>query len=399
MSNVLVINAGSSSIKYQLIEAGSGLRRASGLVERIGEAEGRIQHRGSEVDERAVYAPNHTAGFAAMVDAFARQGSPVESLEIVAIGHRVVQGAGEFIVPTLIDDHVAERINDLSELAPLHNPGHYQAIVAARALFADVPHVAVFDTSFHQSMPESAYTYAIDTAVAAETGVRRYGFHGISHQVVSRRAAEFLGRPLAELRQVVLHLGNGASACAVDCGRSVDTSMGLTPLEGLVMGTRSGDIDPGALLHLMRVGYDPEQLDHLLNQRSGLRGFTGTGDFRDVSAAASGGDPAARLAIDVTVHRIRHYVGAYFVALGGADSIVFTAGVGENSAELRAAVCADLEWLGVRIDSERNESASREARRINTDDSSVAVLVVPTDEEAEIARQTWELVAGTSRPA
>lgn len=399
MSNVLVINAGSSSIKYQLIEAGSGLRRASGLVERIGEAEGRIQHRGSEVDERAVYAPNHTAGFAAMVDAFARQGSPVESLEIVAIGHRVVQGAGEFIVPTLIDDHVAERINDLSELAPLHNPGHYQAIVAARALFADVPHVAVFDTSFHQYMPESAYTYAIDTAVAAETGVRRYGFHGISHQVVSRRAAEFLGRPLDELRQVVLHLGNGASACAVDRGRSVDTSMGLTPLEGLVMGTRSGDIDPGALLHLMRVGYGPEQLDHLLNQRSGLRGFTGTGDFRDVSAAASGGDPAARLAIDVTVHRIRHYVGAYFVALGGADSIVFTAGVGENSAELRAAVCADLEWLGVRIDSERNESASREARRINTDDSSVAVLVVPTDEEAEIARQTWELVAGTSRPA
>lgn len=396
MSNVLVINAGSSSIKYQLIEAGSGLRRASGLVERIGEAAGRILHRGSEGHERTVYVPNHTAGFAAMVDAFALQGTPVESLEIVAIGHRVVQGAGEFVVPTLIDDHVADRINELSELAPLHNPGHYQAIVAARALFADVPHVAVFDTSFHQSMPERAYTYAIDSVVAAETGVRRYGFHGISHQVVSRRAAEFLGAPLSELRQIVLHLGNGASACAVDRGRSIDTSMGLTPLEGLVMGTRSGDIDPGALLHLMRVGYDPEQLDHLLNQRSGLRGFTGTGDFRDVSEAASGGDPAAKLAIDVTVHRIRHYVGAYLVALGGADSIVFTAGVGENNAALRAAVCADLEWLGVRIDPDRNEAATREARRISSDESGVAVLVIPTDEEAEIARQTWELVAATA---
>lgn len=396
MSNVLVINAGSSSIKYQLIEAGSGLRRASGLVERIGEAAGRILHRGSAEDERAVYAPNHTAGFATMVDAFARQGTPIESLEIVAIGHRVVQGAGEFVVPTLIDDHVADRINELSELAPLHNPGHHQAIVAARALFADVPHVAVFDTSFHQTMPVEAYTYAIDSVVAAETGVRRYGFHGISHQVVSRRAADFLGEPLSELRQIVLHLGNGASACAVDRGRSIDTSMGLTPLEGLVMGTRSGDIDPGALLHLMRVGYDPEQLDHLLNQRSGLRGFTGTGDFRDVSEAASGGDPAAQLAIDVTVHRIRHYVGAYFVALGGADSIVFTAGVGENNAALRAAVCADLEWLGVRIDPDRNEVVTREARRISADESGVAVLVIPTDEEAEIARQTWELVAGTT---
>ncbi|MBL3699024.1 acetate/propionate family kinase [Leucobacter luti] len=393
MSNVLVVNAGSSSIKYQLIAAGTGARLASGLVERIGDPVGRIVHQGIERSERELAVPDHTAGFAAMVAEFERHGTPVDSLDIAALGHRVVQGGGEFIAPTLLDDYVTERINQLSELAPLHNPGHYQAIIAARALFATVPHVAVFDTAFHQSMPPSAYTYAIDTEVAAEYGIRRYGFHGVSHQVVSRRAAEFLGRPLESLRQVVLHLGNGASACAVDGGRSVDTSMGLTPLEGLVMGTRSGDIDPGAMLHLLRAGYSPEQLDELLNQRSGLLGVARTNDFRDVRAAADAGDPAARLAIDIAVHRIRHYLGAYLVTLGGGDAIVFTAGVGENNAALRAEVCAGLEWFGVQLDPERNEAPAGAARRISADSSRVEVLVVPTDEEAEIARQTWELVA------
>lgn len=392
MRNVLVVNAGSSSIKYQLIEAETGIRQASGLVERIGEPKGRILHRGASSDELELTVADHTAGFTAMLDAFARHGLSARDLGIVAIGHRVVQGAGEFSAPTLLDDRVTERINALSELAPLHNPGHYQAIVAAREVFPDVPHVAVFDTAFHQTMPPQATTYAIDTAVAAEHGIRRYGFHGISHQVVSRRAAEFLGRPVAELRQVVLHLGNGASACAVDRGRSVDTSMGLTPLEGLVMGTRSGNIDPGALLHLMRAGLSPDEVDELLNQRSGLLGLTGTGDFRDVRAAADRGEPEAELAIAVMVHRIRHYLGAFFVSLGGADAVVFTAGVGENNAALRADVCAGLEWLGVRIDPARNLAVSGEARRISADDSPVAVLVVPTDEEAEIARQTWDLV-------
>lgn len=393
MSAILVVNSGSSSIKYQLIDAESEERLASGLVERIGEQVGRIEHhQGEDRIELEVRVPDHTAAFAAVLDAFAQAGTAIAELEVAAVGHRVVQGGSEFVAPTLITDAVAERILALRELAPLHNPAHHQAIVAARAALPDVPHVAVFDTAFHQSMPPRAYTYAIDTEVAAQHGVRRYGFHGISHLVVSRRAAALLERPVTTLRQIVLHLGNGASACAIDGGRSIDTSMGLTPLEGLVMGTRSGDLDPGALLHLLRSGMDVDELDRLLNQRSGLLGLTGSNDFRDVRAAAASGDAAARLAIEVTVHAIRRYLGAYLVALGGADTIVFTAGVGENAADLRAAVCADLEWFGVRLDPARNEAPTRTARRISTDDSRVAVLVVPTDEEAEIARQTWELI-------
>ncbi|QIM15280.1 acetate kinase [Leucobacter insecticola] len=395
MTSVLVINSGSSSVKYQLVDADTGERYASGLVERIGDALGRIQHRsGDTLDERELAVPDHAAGFAAMLDAFARAGATVSELGISAVGHRVVQGGSEFVAPTLITDQVAERILALGALAPLHNPAHYQAIVAARQAFPDVPHVAVFDTAFHQTVPAAAHTYAIDAEVAAEHGIRRYGFHGISHLVVSRRAAAYVGRPVAELKQIVMHLGNGASACAIDGGRSIDTSMGLTPLEGLVMGTRSGDIDPGLMLHLLRAGYDAAQLDNLLNKRSGLMGLAGSNDFRDLLAAADSGDAAAQLAFDVYVHAIRRYLGAYLVALGGADTIVFTAGVGENSAEVRAAACAGLEWCGVRIDPDRNAAASREARRISTDDSKIAVLVVPTDEEAEIARQAWQLVSG-----
>jgi len=265
--------------------------------------------------------------------------------------------------------------------------------VAARAAFADVPHVAVFDTSFHQTLPEAAYSYAISPEVAAQYGVRRYGFHGISHQVVSQRAAELLGRPLTELKQIVLHLGNGASACAVDGGRSVDTSMGLTPLEGLVMGTRSGDIDPGALLHLMRAGLSVEALDRLLNKQSGLLGLGGSNDMRDIRAGVAAGDPAARLAFDIYVRRLKHYIGAYLALLGGVDTIVFTAGVGENHAPMREAVCSGLEWLGIEIDPVRNESPDRGARVVSSDASRVAILVVPTDEEAEIARQAAEVTA------
>lgn len=380
MSAILVINAGSSSIKYRVIDAVDGHPLASGLIERIGEAP----------------VPDHAAAFDAMIRQLAAAGTPLDSLGIAAVGHRVVQGGSDFFTPTLIDDAVANRILELAVLAPLHNPGNHQAIVAARAAFPDVPHVAVFDTAFHQTMPPAAYTYAIDPAIAAEHGVRRYGFHGVSHEVVSRRAAQFLGRPVHELKQIVLHLGNGASACAVDRGRSIATSMGLTPLEGLVMGTRSGDIDPGALLHLLRAGLDERELDTLLNRRAGLLGLAGSNDMRDVRAAADGGDAAARLAIAVYVRRIRHYLGAYLAELGGADAIVFTAGVGENNAAVRAEVCAGLEWFGIRIDPERNAAASGagEARRISGDDSRVAVLVVPTDEESEIARQTWALVAG-----
>lgn len=381
MNRVLVVNSGSSSIKYQLVDEATGERVAQGLVERIGEA-------GSAI-------PDHTAGFAAMVEALREGGRPVDELGIVAVGHRVVHGGSEFIAPVLITDAVEARILELADLAPLHNPGHHAAIVAARAVFPRIPHVAVFDTAFHQTMPPKAYTYAIDPVVSERHGVRRYGFHGISHEVVSRRSAAFLGRPVGELKQIVLHLGNGASACAVEGGRSVATSMGLTPLEGLVMGTRSGDIDPGALLHLLRAGFDADRLDRLLNKESGLLGMAGSNDMRDVRAAAVAGDAAARLALDVYVERVRRYVGAYLVVLGGADAIVFTAGVGENHPSTRAEICAGLEWFGIEIDPGRNEAPHfGEARRISADDSRVAVLVVPTDEEAEIARQAWALISG-----
>lgn len=393
MQNILVINAGSSSIKYQLVDPVNGERVASGLIERIGEPKGRLEHEsaGGKL-ERVVEVSDHTVGFEAMVQAFVDAGTPLESLDIVAVGHRVVQGGSEFVRPTLINDHVADKILELATLAPLHNPGNYSAIVAARNTFPNVPHVAVFDTAFHQTMPEVAYAYAIDPRVAAEYGVRRYGFHGISHQVVSQRAAALLDRPLSEIKQIVLHLGNGASACAIDGGRSVDTSMGLTPLEGLVMGTRSGDIDPGALLHLMRAGLSVDELDQLLNKRSGLLGLAGSNDMRDIRAGVEAGDADSLLALDIYARRVKHYVGAYLALLGGANAIVFTAGVGENSSLLRARVCADLEWLGIELDPERNDSTERGARVISTMGSRVAILVVPTDEETEIASQALELI-------
>ena len=394
MAHILVINAGSSSMKYQLIDSFSGSRQTTGLVERIGEALGSVKHAGAEREfEWQTEVADHTAAFAEMARGFALAGTPLDTLDLAAVGHRVVQGGSDFVSATLIDDDVAARIFELSELAPLHNPAHYSAIVAARAAFADVPHVAVFDTSFHQTLPEAAYSYAISPEVAAQYGVRRYGFHGISHQVVSERAAALLGRPLAELKQIVLHLGNGASACAVDGGSSVDTSMGLTPLEGLVMGTRSGDIDPGALLHLMRAGLSVDALDRLLNKQSGLLGLAGSNDMRDIRAGVAAGDPAAKLAFDIYVRRLKHYIGAYLALLGGADTIVFTAGVGENHAPMREAVCSGLEWLGIEIDPVRNESPDRGARVVSSAASRVAILVVPTDEEAEIARQAAEVIA------
>ncbi len=394
MAHILVINAGSSSMKYQLIDSFSGSRQTTGLVERIGEALGSVKHAGAEREfEWQTEVADHTAAFAEMARGFALAGTPLDTLDLAAVGHRVVQGGSDFVSATLIDDDVAARIFELSELAPLHNPAHYSAIVAARAAFADVPHVAVFDTSFHQTLPEAAYSYAISPEVAAQYGVRRYGFHGISHQVVSERAAALLGRPLAELKQIVLHLGNGASACAVDGGRSVDTSMGLTPLEGLVMGTRSGDIDPGALLHLLRAGLSVDAVDRLLNKQSGLLGLAGSNDMRDIRAGVAAGDHAAQLAFDIYVRRLKHYLGAYLAQLGGADTIVFTAGVGENHAPLREAVCSGLEWLGIEIAPELNESPARGARVISGEGSRVAILVVPTDEEAEIARQAAEVIA------
>jgi len=305
-----------------------------------------------------------------------------------------VHGGSRFTGPTLVDDQVIADIEELAALAPLHNPANLAGILAAQTIFFGVPQVAVFDTAFHQTLPPEAYTYAIDRELAAEHKIRRYGFHGTSHKFVSEQAAAFLDRPLESLKTIVLHLGNGASATAIDGGRSIDTSMGLTPLEGLVMGTRSGDLDPAIIFHLHRqAGLGFEELDSLLNRGSGLLGLTGSGDMRDVQNAAANGDPDAEAALAVWRHRIRHYVGAYTAQLGGLDALVFTAGVGENNALLRRRALAGLEFLGITIDDDRNELASREARVISKAGAPVTVLVIPTNEELEIARQALSVVA------
>ena len=394
MSAVLVVNSGSSSFKYQLIDSETEESLASGLVERIGESSGHTTHRGPNgTTERTLEIPDHTAGFRAMLDAFAAEGPSLDENPLDAVGHRVVHGGKRFFEPTIVTPLVEINIEDLSDLAPLHNPANLEGIRAAKKAFPDVPHVAVFDTAFHQTLAPEAYTYAIDADLAERHRVRRYGFHGTSHKYVSETAAEFVDRPLGELRQIVLHLGNGASACAIDGGRSVETSMGMTPLEGLVMGTRSGDLDPAVLIHLARRAHlSTDALDELLNRRSGLLGLSGRGDMRDVRQAAGRGDDAARLALDVTVHRLKHYIGAYTALLGRLDVRTFTAGVGENDAALRAEVLSGLEVLGIRLDPERNASPSRDARVISADDSAVTVLVVPTNEELDISRQSLEAV-------
>ena len=375
MTVIFVVNSGSSSIKYQVIDVETGEVSLHGLVDRIGE-DGEVA--------------DHTAAMKLVL----RKISTSSITGIAAVGHRVVHGGSLFASATVITAEVEAAIEGLSALAPLHNPANLLGIQAARAVLTDVPHVAVFDTAFHQTMPPEAYTYAIPVELAERHGVRRYGFHGTSHKYVSERAAAFLDRDLEELRIIVLHLGNGASMTAIAGGRSIDTSMGLTPLQGLVMGTRSGDIDPAVLVHLHReAGLSVDELDDLLNRQSGLLGLTGTGDMRDVEAAESTGDPAAVLALAVWRHRIRHYVGAYAAQLGGVDAVVFTAGIGENSPTLRRTSLAGLEFLGIEVDAEANALDSRAERRISPWGAAVEVLVIPTNEELEIARQTLAVVS------
>ena len=373
MTQIFVVNSGSSSIKYQLVDVETEGVALSGLIERIGEP-------GSGVAD-------HEDGMRQVLD---RLGS---AKQIVAVGHRVVHGGSIFDRATLVTVEVEEQIDELSALAPLHNPANLQGIRAARKALPHVPHVAVFDTAFHQTLPAAAYTYAIDAELAEKHRVRRYGFHGTSHKYVSEQAAIFLDRPLSELKTIVLHLGNGASVAAIDGGVSVETSMGMTPLEGLVMGTRSGDVDPAVLIHLHRqAGLNFDELDTLLNRRSGLLGLTGSGDMRDVQDAASRGDSTAEAALAVYRHRVRRYIGAYIAHLGGLDALVFTAGVGENNVLLRRRTLAGLEFLGIAVDQDRNELVSKKARFISPDGSPVAVLVIPTNEELEIARQVEALV-------
>ncbi|MDT0166096.1 acetate kinase [Actinotalea sp. AC32] len=396
MKHVLVLNSGSSSIKYQLVEATTGEASAVGLVERIGEAEGSLRHEGpGGRTERTQPIPDHTAGVQAVLDLFREVGPSLDELRPVAVGHRVVQGGDRFTAPTLVDDEVEAAIDALSPLAPLHNPPNVAGIRAARAAFPDLPHVAIFDTAFHSTLPPEAYTYAIDREVAREHGVRRYGFHGTSHAYVSRRAAALLDKEPEDVNVIVAHLGNGASITAVAGGRSVETSMGLTPLEGLVMGTRSGDIDPAVIFHLQRVaGMSTDDIDTLLNRRSGLLGLAGVNDLRDLHAAIESGDDDAALALEVYCHRLRHYVGAYYAQLGRVDAVVFTAGVGENDDVVRLEALSGLERLGIIVDPERNEGRKKTETVISPDGAEVAVMVIPTNEELEIARQAVAVAEG-----
>lgn len=392
---VLVINAGSSSLKYQLVDPASEQVYADGLAERIGEPVGSsLTHRVAGRERTVgVPLPDHRTAIAEVVELFREDGIHLADAGLAAVGHRLVHGGKEFHSPILIDDAVIATIERLSPLAPLHNPPTLRGVEAVTELLPDVPAVGIFDTAFFYDLPEAAATYAIDTEVAAEYGIRRYGFHGTSHQYVSRCAARFLGRRNDEVNQIVLHLGNGASASAIRGGRPVDTSMGLTPLEGLVMGTRVGDIDPGIAFHLARVGgMSVDDVDRIYNKQGGLKGLCGENDFRAILERIDAGDAAAKLAYDVYVHRLRHYLGAYMIDLGRVDAVVFTAGVGENAAAVRADALAGLENFGIVLDPERNAERSRVSRRISTDDSPIAVLVVPTNEELAIAQQAAEVV-------
>ncbi|OBG39779.1 acetate kinase [Mycobacterium alsense] len=370
---VLVINAGSSSLKYQLVEPDSGVTRTGGGIQQIGEPSSRVADH-----EEALH-----LAFAQLGEA----GVDLGARDLVAVGHRVVHGGNDFYRPTVLDDARIAELEKLSELAPLHNPPAVQGIKVARRLLPDVAHVAVFDTAFFHDLPAAAATYAMNRELAERWRIRRYGFHGTSHRYVGERAAEFLGRPLGGLNQIVLHLGNGASASAIAGGKPVETSMGLTPLEGLVMGTRSGDIDPGVISYLWRrANMDVDKIESMLNNQSGVWGLAGERDFRRLRTMIESGDDAAQLAYDVFIHRLRKYIGAYLAVLGHTDVITFTAGIGENHAAVRRDALAGLEELGIAVDQRRNLAAGAGARRISADGSRIALLVIPTNEELAIAR-------------
>jgi acetate kinase len=394
---ILVINAGSSSLKYQLINMQDESVLAKGNVERIGLPEPLLKHtpQGKDAIEIPGDFKNHVDAIKKVIELLTdKEHGVIESMdEIAAVGHRVVHGGEQFSRSVVIDDEVMKAIEANIELAPLHNPANIMGINACRNVMPNTPMVAVFDTAFHQTMPEKAYMYAIPYDTYKNYGIRRYGFHGTSHKYVSQKAAEFLGKPLESLKIITCHLGNGSSIAAVDGGKSVDTSMGFTPLEGLPMGTRSGSLDPAILSYMMeKKNLSYEEVNKILNRESGMLGLSGlSSDFRDLHKAAAEGNKRAQMALDVFNYEVKKYIGAYAAAMGGVDCIVFTAGVGENTPRVRAESCSGLEFMGVKIDKERNESVKKEGE-INTDDSKVKVLVIPTNEELMIARETMELI-------
>jgi acetate kinase len=396
---VLVINSGSSSIKYRLFNMSDKSVLASGIVEQIGESQSRLTHhsRGPENDKAEIVKnqqiANHQQGFQLMVDALRESGTLDDTGELFGIGHRVVHGGEIFRVPALINKEVIETIEKLIPLAPLHNPANLQGINVALERAPHVPQVAVFDTAFHQSIPVHAFRYAIPQDLYEAHQIRRYGFHGTSHYYVAKQAATMLNQKLESLHLISLHLGNGASAAAVKDGRSIDTSMGMTPLEGLIMGTRSGDIDPAIVFYLKRkTGLSRDGVESVLNRQSGLKGICGVNDMRKIGELAAEGNAPARLAVEMYCYRIKKYIGAYYAILGHLDAVIFTGGIGENAAFIRAGVCEDLAHLGIEIDAAKNNQRTHKAFEIQHGKSPVRLLVIPTNEELEIAEQTVQRI-------
>lgn len=399
---VLVINSGSSSIKYQLLDMESSAPLASGVVERIGLETGKLAHKKApDTDAEAktvIEQPiaDHTAGMRLVVDVLtdADTGVISEAKEVDAVGHRVVHGGEKFSAPVKIDAEVIEGIKEVSDLAPLHNPANLVGIEVAMEIFSHCGHVAVFDTAFHQSIPAKAYQYAIPYELYEELHIRRYGFHGTSHKYVAHRTAEVLGKKLEDLNIITVHLGNGSSLAAVQGGKCIDTTMGMTPLAGVIMGTRSGNIDPAVLKFIAeKKGMTLEEVDNMLTKKSGLVGICGMSDMRDIHAAREKGDERAELALQMAAHRVRQYIGAYWAELGRVDAIVFTAGIGENDDIVRLTALEGMEPMGVTIDREANAKRPGDWMRISTEDSKVEVLVVPTNEELEIARETQTILS------
>lgn len=399
LMRILAINSGSSSIKFRLLDMGRETPLVSGLLERIGETGGRLVYRRHTAagagDERQadLSVADHAAGLERIFALLENGGAPASQPSFQAVGHRVVHGGLRFRSPVRIDEGVVGGIRGMIPLAPLHNAVNLAGIEAALRLCPRIPQVAVFDTAFFRTLPPHACQYALPYDITRQYPIRRYGFHGISHRYVASQAAGFLRRPLAALRLITLHLGNGASAAAIRDGMCIDTSMGMTPLEGLIMGTRCGDVDPAVPVYLARnLGLNPDEIETLLNQDSGMKGLCGHNDMREVHRLAQRGDERARLAIDMYCYRIIKYVGAYYAALGGLDALVFTAGVGENDPLIRQSVCQGLSGLGISLDPRRNRAGTGDAVDISGEDSRVKVLVIPTDEELEIARQTASVI-------
>ena len=395
---ILVLNCGSSSIKYALYNMDDRSVMTSGGAERVGLDNAFVKVKLANGDKKQIMhdIPEHTEGvkfiFSLLTDP--EIGVIKDLKEIDAVGHRMVHGGEKFNKSVVLTDEVLKVFEECSDLAPLHNPANLNGVNAVSELMPGLPQVGVFDTAFHQTMPAKAYMYAIPYELYDKYAIRRYGFHGTSHRYVSKRVCEFLGVKPEEKRVITCHIGNGGSVAAVENGKCIDTTMGLTPLEGVMMGTRSGDIDGGAVSFIQKkLGLDADGISNLLNKKSGLFGMTGiSSDMREIDAAAKNGDEKARLALDMYFYRIKKYVGAYAAAMGGTDIIVFTAGVGENQANMREEVCRDMEWMGVKLDNEKNATVHGEETIISAPDSKVTVVVVPTDEELMIATDTMELL-------